>query len=140
MAHLGDHYWFTKKKNYCEVACDDVTLWNFRLHFEPSGLPPLNTQNSWIGQEKQSQQKLSSMASWASSSVLLPPSSLVLYSWVLFQSIYMYIYISNLCQFWCLSLSLPSKPLSLCTSSTSTTRGVSHCGGLAIYIIKRYLS
>jgi hypothetical protein len=30
------------KKNYCEGACDDMTLWNFRLRFEPLGLPPLN--------------------------------------------------------------------------------------------------
>jgi hypothetical protein len=33
-----------RKKNYCEGACDHVALWNFRLRFEPSGLPPLNSQ------------------------------------------------------------------------------------------------
>jgi hypothetical protein len=30
----------TSKKIYCEGACDHMALWNFRLRFEPSGLPP----------------------------------------------------------------------------------------------------
>jgi hypothetical protein len=33
-----------KLKIYCEGACDHVALWNFRLRFEPSGLPPLKNQ------------------------------------------------------------------------------------------------
>ncbi len=31
----------SNKKIYCEDACGQVVLWIFRLHFEPSGLPPL---------------------------------------------------------------------------------------------------
>jgi hypothetical protein len=38
----------TRKINYCEGACDRVVLWNFRLCFEPSGLPPLKYTNLGI--------------------------------------------------------------------------------------------
>ncbi len=36
-------------KKYCEGDCDHMTLWNFRLCFEPSGLPPLSKNLLLIG-------------------------------------------------------------------------------------------
>jgi hypothetical protein len=36
----------SKKKNLLWGACDHMVLWNFKLRFEPSGLPPLTTQTN----------------------------------------------------------------------------------------------
>jgi hypothetical protein len=44
-----------KKKNYCEGVCGHVAFWNFKLHFEPLSLPPLNIGDVnisfWNGKE-----------------------------------------------------------------------------------------
>jgi hypothetical protein len=37
-----------RKNIYCEGACDRMALWNFRLRFEPSGLPLLKYTNLGI--------------------------------------------------------------------------------------------
>jgi len=40
---------FNKYNKQCKAgACDHVALWNFRLHFEPSCLPPLKKNHTLI--------------------------------------------------------------------------------------------
>jgi hypothetical protein len=34
-----------KKKKFCESDSDHMVLWNFRLRYQPSGLPSLNILN-----------------------------------------------------------------------------------------------
>jgi hypothetical protein len=38
-----------EKEIYCEGGCDHVVLWNFRLHFEPTGLPPVKKSLQGVG-------------------------------------------------------------------------------------------